>query len=240
MKWTASIFLAVLGSVRSTSSLTNANSLIARTTRKWVEKIVIGKRLCPWAKMVYDEKMKITVLNQFTGQGWASSNSDQVLGLTSEVLKEAQLLAKPQLAGHTTLLVLPNFASSDFELYLDMSSALEELLESEELSNAIQIATFHPLYQFAETQPSDASNYSNRSPYPIIHLLRVNDVSQAIEQYESQKGTKGTDAIWETNIATMESIGYDKLAATLEQIKSEAAAEEREETDNARKPDHCL
>ena len=211
--------------IRSSQSSSShyASRLIELTTRNWIERFVIAQRLCPWAQQVATEDtMRVSVLEQFTQDGWRRSGRESV-DLVCAILHEARSLAAPESKGRTTLVVLPHFAS--FDCYLEVSSAVEETLQAEGVDADIQVATFHPLYQFAGTHRDDAENFSNRSPYPIVHLLRIDDVESAIKTYTKLKGP--TDQIWEANIASMQKAGGGVLASLLEEIKRESAVQHR-------------
>ena len=222
-------WLLLLGGVRSSSSSSSSShrtSLeIAATTRRWVDKVVIGKKLCPWAKQVYDGEglMRMSVLPELTAMDWRSPDINRRARLSSIVLSEARALAQPQLAGHTTLLVLPNYSPEDFESYLELSNGVEELLSRERsssapLSDSIQLATFHPRYQFAGLSKTAPENYTNRAPFPILHLLRVDDVRAASAQYERHKGAGSTDEIWKSNVETMRALGLPQVRRLLRAV----------------------
>jgi hypothetical protein len=111
----------------------------------------------------------------------------------------------------TTLIILPQLG--EYDVFLHFIELLEDLIETEELDEYVQIASFHPNYQFAESDSEDVSNYSNRSPYPTVHLLRVSDVSKAVDQYDGN-----TDEIWQKNIATLNSLGIKNARNMLQSI----------------------
>ncbi len=172
------------------------NLVIAATT-EWLEKIVIGLNLCPFAKAVH-------VKNQIR---YVVSNANNNDALLAELKRELCLLvaADPGQIESTLLIhpdVLTNFV--DYNEFLSVSdSAIEEL----ELDGVIQIASFHPQYQFADTKVDDVTNYTNRSPYPTLHLLREESVTQALEMFPDAAG------IYEKNIATLRKLGKAKLDA---------------------------
>ncbi|CAM9577858.1 unnamed protein product, partial [Heterosigma akashiwo] len=167
--------------------------------QNWIEKIVIGQNLCPWAlpalksgaikiQSIDDRKIKVI--------------RDKVQ------LSIQELAAVPAATQQTRLLAIPN-ALHDFYDYLDFVQGLEAFIEAQELEGVIQVATFHPSYMFDGTDMADVENYTNRSPYPIIHLLREEEVEFAVENYSD------TDKIYERNIATMETIGSKRLEELL-------------------------
>lgn len=182
MRWQLLLAAVMLRAAHST--LAQSRSLYAVATRKWVEGFVVAKKLCPWAAAAAasEETMRVTVLPGAFNTPRAS------LALTSAVLAEAKSLAAPANAGKTTLIVLPHSSlASSFPAYLDAAAAVEALLTSSRLDASIQLATFHPLYQFAGTRPDSPENFTNRSPYPVLHLLRVADVEGAIRTYTRLK-----------------------------------------------------
>ena len=104
----------------------------------------------------------------------------------------------------TTLVAYPH-ALADFEEYLDAADAVREALSKAGADGVLQVATFHPNYQFAGTDPDEVSNYTNRSPMPVIHLLREEDVSRAIEEHPD------ADRVPDDNVARFEALGIDKV-----------------------------
>jgi len=113
-------------------------------------------------------------------------------------------------------MVFPKLSPDNFEGYLIVANAVERRLELERLDKKIQLATFHPLYEFAETGKLAVENYTNRSPFPILHLLRVDDVSEAISQYQEQRGS--TDNIWRENIARLRALGLPAAQKLLQSV----------------------
>ncbi|MGO1767473.1 hypothetical protein CAP48_10180 [Advenella sp. S44] len=171
----------------------NDNSLIENRVRRWIEKAVIGLNLCPFAKSVYmKDQVRITICEAQNTQA-----------LTGALYDELRLLeATPAQQTDTTLLVIPNMFEqfSDFNDYLDIADAV---LDELELVGEIQLASFHPLYQFADTEPDDVDNYTNRAPYPILHLLREDSLDKAAAQYPD------ASVIFERNIAVVRELGHD-------------------------------
>ena len=169
-------------------------------TRHWLEQAVIGLNLCPFAKAVHTR-----------GQiRWVESSATDVQGLMSDLVHELQLLAAadPE-AVDTTLLVHPQVLGDflDYNDFLDLAdAALEEL----GLIGALQIASFHPQYQFEGTEPDDAENLSNRSPHPTLHLLREDSVERAVASFPE------AEMIYERNIQSLRALGaegWERLTA---------------------------
>ena len=169
-------------------------------TRHWLEQAVIGLNLCPFAKAVHTR-----------GQiRWVESSATDVQGLMSDLVHELQLLAAadPE-AVDTTLLVHPQVLGDflDYNDFLDLTdAALEEL----GLDGVLQIASFHPQYQFEGTEPDDAENLSNRSPHPTLHLLREDSVDRAVASFPE------AEMIYERNIQSLRALGaegWERLTA---------------------------
>ena len=162
-------------------------------TRRWLEQAVIGLNLCPFAKAVHSR-----------GQiRWVESTAADVNALMADLVHELQLLAAADpLAIDTTLLVHPQVLGDflDYNDFLDLAdAALEEL----GLIGELQIASFHPQYQFEGTAPDDIENLSNRSPFPTLHLLREDSVERAVEAFPE------AESIYEKNIETLRALGAE-------------------------------
>ena len=174
-------------------------SIIART-RQWIETVVIGMNFCPFAKR---EMRRDTV--RFI----VSPDSDMESVLLQLIDECAHLDADD--GTQTTLLILPD-GFADFEDYLDLAGLAEDLLADRGYEGVYQVASFHPEYCFADTENNDPANYTNRSPYPMLHLLREDSLESAIASYPDP------DAIPENNIAKARALGSDywiKLMADL-------------------------
>ncbi|MCR9289517.1 MAG: DUF1415 domain-containing protein [Bacteroidetes bacterium] len=173
-------------------------------TKRWINKVVIGLNLCPFAKFPFDKNLiKYKVV--------ADKNLEKLM---KEVLIELNhLITTPAEEVETTLVITPNFLAS-FEDYLNALSSLEELLEQLKLNGIIQIASFHPKYQFAGSGIDDVENYTNRSPYPMFHLLREDSLEKAIENYQNP------EEIPEINMEIMRTLGLQKIKAILNDIRT--------------------
>ncbi len=166
--------------------------------RNWIEKAVIGLNLCPFAKAVYVKQQVRIVVSD------ASTESALLEQLGEELLL---LRDTPAEVIDTTLLVHPQVLG-DFLDYNDFLDQADALVESLELDGELQVASFHPHYQFAGTDPDDAGNLTNRAPWPALHLLREASIDRAVAAYPDP------DAIIERNIATVTELGvagYGKL-----------------------------
>lgn len=171
---------------------------VIQTMKKWVESIVVGHNFCPFAKK--------EVLNQ-TIRYQVSDAKDPTRAL-EDCLTEIQFLEKhPET--ETTLLIFPE-GFPDFELYLDMLEMSHILIEKAGYEGIFQIASFHPDYCFADTEPDDAANYTNKAPFPCLHLLREESLSKATEKYPQP------EEIPENNIQLARTLGRQELARQLE------------------------
>jgi len=170
----------------------NPGTIIAET-RHWVEAFVIGLNLCPFARREVDrDRLRILV-----------TEAESALTLVPVLEAELESIRDDEAIG-TTLIVHPN-ALADFGAYLDFLEVADQVLVEKELEGVIQIASFHPDYQFAGTEPDDLSNHTNRSPYPMLHLIREADVEQAASRHPDVEG------IPERNMALMNELGQEKL-----------------------------
>lgn len=167
-------------------------------SRKWLEDVVIAHNFCPFAKR---ELLKDRI------------HFEVIPHKNIEACLEALILACEQLdecsAIETSLLILP-YGFSDFEQYLDLLDYADRLLEAQNYEGIYQVASFHPDYCFDDTSPDDPANYTNRSPYPMIHLLREDSIEAALENISDP------DAIPETNIKTAKRLGIEALKRQLE------------------------
>jgi hypothetical protein len=171
-------------------SLSSDDTVIANT-KAWIEKAVIGLNLCPFAKAVY-------VKDQIR---YVVSHAQDADALLTELHTELQgLHAIDPAQTDTTLLIHPHVLTDflDYNDFLDIAnSAIDEL----DLDGEIQIASFHPNYQFAGTDADDIENYTNRAPYPLLHLLREASIDRAVEAFPE------ADAIYEKNMETLRNLG---------------------------------
>ncbi|MCU7372230.1 DUF1415 domain-containing protein [Paucibacter sp. O1-1] len=166
---------------------------IEADTRVWLEKAVIGLNLCPFAKSVHvNNRLRYVVSGATTPEE-----------LLKELAKELLLLRRSDPDEIETTLVIHPQVLQDFLDFNDFIGAADALVEDLELDGELQIASFHPQYQFDGTAPDDISNYSNRSPYPTLHILRESSIERAVETMTD------TDAIYEANMATLEKLGLD-------------------------------
>ena len=161
-------------------------------TKHWLEAAVIGLNLCPFAKAVHVKNQVRLVVSK-------ARHADDLL---EELDRELDLLvATPASEIDTTLLIHPSL----FEDFLDFNDFLEVaegVVDEHALEGVIQLASFHPLFQFEGTEPDDISNYTNRAPFAILHLLREDSVARAVASFPQ------AEEIFETNIVTLEKLGH--------------------------------
>ena len=166
---------------------------IVAATRHWLSRAVIGLNLCPFARSVY-------VKDQVR---YAVTTATAMPDLLEVVEDELKLLAEADPAQvDTTLIVIPD-ALHDFLEYNDFLFFAERLLGSLRLSGTLQIASFHPQYQFSGTDADDVGNLTNRAPYPTLHLIREASIARAVEAFPNAAD------IYERNQAVMHALGRE-------------------------------
>jgi len=176
-------------------------------TRAWVERAVIGLNLCPFAKA---PQVKGLVR-------YAVSPARDLPGLLTALVEELNRLAEaPSGDIETTLLIHP-WVLNDFADYNDFLELAEAAVEELDLTGVLQVATFHPQYQFADSQPGDIANATNRSPYPTLHLLREESITRAVDAIGDAQDIYGA------NIATLERLGERGWDALQQQCYDDAA-----------------
>jgi hypothetical protein len=173
-------------------------------TRLWVQKLVVGEGLCPFAHPVM-EKLHI--------EESTSLDLEQVTRSFLSLLNEMQLAADDDLP---TALFIVTAALADFDEYLDWLFLCEDLLEQAGLEGDIQLASFHPHYEFEGEDAEAMTNYSNRSPFPMIHFIRENHISEAL------KTVTKPEAIPERNKRHMERLGKEGLLQLMPELADSA------------------
>lgn len=161
----------------------------------WLKNIVVGLNLCPFAKVPYNEKRVRIVADLCQNEELAFERIIGEINLLDE--SEPQKL-------ETTLLIFPNLFE-DFAHYNDFLYTANEFIRLRGWEGVYQIASFHPEYQFSGTDKNDAENYTNRSPYPILHFIREESLTAAIEAYPD------VDGIPDKNIALMNGLSASEL-----------------------------
>lgn len=170
----------------------SAEQVIA-ATRTWLEKAVLGLKLCPFAPEPYlNNRIRYIVSEQRSPEGLLEDLSRELQALQAVDPQECE----------TTLIIHP-WVLKDFGEYNEFLDYCEDVVEHLGLDGEIQVASFHPLYHFAGTRVDDIENYSNRSPYPMLHLLREASVSHAVETFP------GIDDIGPRNVETLRRLGHE-------------------------------
>ena len=167
-------------------------AVIADTTR-WLERAVIGLNLCPFAKAVHVKgQIRYVVSDAMTPEA-----------LANELQRELEFLAEASAESvDTTLLIHPQVLT-DFLDFNDFLEVADGIVDELELDGTLQVASFHPQFQFEGTEPDDITNYTNRSLYPTLHLLREDSVERAVAAFPDEL------AIAEANIGTLEKLGHE-------------------------------
>ncbi len=161
--------------------------------RQWIEKAVIGLNLCPFAKAVY-------VKNQVR---FVVSRAPHLDGLLEDLDRELDFLAEADPGEiDTTLLIHPTLLP-DFLDFNDFMQLAEAAVDEHGLEGVIQIASFHPQFQFEGTEPDDLGNYTNRAPCPTLHLLREASIGRAVAAFPE------AETIYERNIETLQRLGIE-------------------------------
>ena len=166
---------------------------IVADTQRWLERAVIGLNLCPFAKAVHVKQQVRYVVS-------AATDEETLL---ADLLHELRLLADSDADRiETTLLIHPCVLGDflDYNEFLDVADAAVSELD---LDGVLQVASFHPAYQFADSQPDDIENFSNRAPYPTLHLLREESVAKAVAAFPDAAH------IYERNIDTLRKLRHE-------------------------------
>ncbi|MDG6777543.1 DUF1415 domain-containing protein [Thiomicrorhabdus sp. zzn3] len=177
--------------------MTDSASQIEQACRNWLEQVVIGLNLCPFASKPYlDNQVRIVVSDCEDETCLLEQLQTELTWLADHAPKEIE----------TTLIALP-YMLGDFYDYNDFLDLAEGLLETQGWSGHFQLASFHPHYQFAGTQPDDCENLTNRAPYPILHLIREASLEQVLQHYPNP------EQIPERNIETVCGLADTQLRA---------------------------
>jgi len=175
--------------------MTTMTDVVLSRTKQWLEEIVIGLNLCPFASSVFLAKQV----------RFRVSDARDADAVVRDALSEAMLLIEsPADEIATTLLICPN-ALNDFDEYLDSLSMIEALLAEAGADGLLQIASFHPRYRFEGEDEAALSHFTNRSPYPVFHFLRESQVQEAVDSHPD------TASIPNTNIARLNELGAEDV-----------------------------
>ena len=166
-------------------------------TQRWLERAVIGLNLCPFAKAPH-----------IKGQiHYAVCTADEPEALLQQLQAELTALAEADPAQRETTLLMAPGQMADFLAFNDFLDAADAMLEELGLEGVLQVAPFHPRFQFAGTEDDDIGNATNRSPYPTLHLIREESIDRAVEAFPD------AEEIFEGNIAKLEKLGAEGWAA---------------------------
>ena len=169
-------------------------------TRCWVREMVVGLNLCPFAASPMKGDRIRYVLTQ----------AETAEGIYRDLLSEMEtLIGLPLSEVETSIFVVPK-GLEDFDDYLDLLEVAEGVIPEAGLEGVLQLASFHPDYCFEGSDGDDPANYTNRSPYPMFHLIREEPLAQALETYPDP------EAIPERNMALLRSMGLEAVRARLQ------------------------
>lgn len=174
-------------------------------TRTWLTSFVIAHDICPFARHVYDNN----------SIRYRVADSDKLEDCLETLIEECQRLnADPTI--ETTLLVFAQ-ACPKFDDFLDLAAIAEQLLSDQGYEGIYQLASFHPNYCFAGSREDDPANYTNRSPYPMLHIIREASIERALQNYPNP------ESIPERNIELTRKLGLEKMRAQLAACKADQA-----------------
>ena len=175
------------------ASADNYDSQFVQRTKNWVDTVVVGLNLCPFARREIDNKrVHFCVSNADNPQQLLASLHAELVRLEEDASIETTLLIHP----HTL---------QDFSHYNECLDLFDALIAEMQLEGVYQIASFHPQYRFAGSRPEDIENNTNRSPYPMLHLIREQSLERAVANYPDING------ISRRNIDLLRSLGFDRL-----------------------------
>lgn len=180
-----------------TATPDQASEKALRETQAWLERAVIGLNLCPFAKAAHTKRQIHYAISTAIDERELLDDLDRELDA---------LVAAPPEARETTLIVAPH-CLEDFLAFNAFLAQGEKLLPRKQLEGVIQLASFHPRYQFAGSEEHDIANYTNRAPHPTLHLLREASIDRAVQAFPE------AEAIFEANIETMKRLGHEGWAA---------------------------
>ena len=170
-----------------------AHDAVAAAVRQWLESLVIKLNLCPFAgRELLNDRVRFAVTSATSEDELLNALQTELELLSADTSIETTLLIHPQVLG-------------DFAAYNQFLDAADGLLRYLELEGIYQIASFHPDYQFGGTEPNDVENFTNRAPYPLLHILREESLERAIAEYPD------VEKIPERNIKLMNSMGEEQL-----------------------------
>lgn len=177
--------------IDTTTDRSFPEDIVIADTVRWLEKAVIGLNLCPFAKSVHVKGQIHYVVSQATDAEGVAMDLHRELEALAEISPEKR---------DTTLLILPQ-ALQDFLDFNDFLEIADAMVEELDLGGILQVASFHPLFQFEGTDVDDVTNCTNRAPYPTLHLLREDSIDKAVEAFPE------AEMIYERNMKVLEDMG---------------------------------
>ncbi len=172
-------------------------AVVVQDMVRWLERAVIDLNLCPFAKGVHAKGQIHYVVSQ----------ASDARGLLQDLADELEALAEAAPDKRDTTLLMAPRCMPDFLDFNDFLELADELVETLDLAGILQVAAFHPQFQFAGTEPDDVGNCTNRAPYPTLHLLREESIDRAVEAFPE------AEAIFQRNIEVLEQLGSAGWAA---------------------------
>jgi hypothetical protein len=181
-----------------------SNQAVIQQTKNWVEEIVIGLNLCPFASQPFhNDAIEYTVNS--------GDSTEQHLQQLAYCFARLDARSNTKADIETSLLIYPD-AYQTFDSYLDLLDIANQLLKDLHYTGIYQLASFHPDYRFAGSLENDASNFSNRSPHPMLHVIRESSLEKAISSYPN------IEQVPENNIKNLRAIGYQEMQKKLKNI----------------------
>ncbi|WP_286997320.1 MULTISPECIES: DUF1415 domain-containing protein [Comamonas] len=177
----------------TTTELSYPEDIVIADTVCWLEKAVIGLNLCPFAKSVHVKGQIHYVVSQATDAEGVAIDLHRELEALAEISPEKR---------DTTLLILPH-ALQDFLDFNDFTELADDLVEELDLGGILQVASFHPMFQFEGTDVDDVTNCTNRAPYPTLHLIREDSIDKAVEAFPE------AEMIYERNMQVLQDMGIE-------------------------------
>lgn len=181
---------------------------VIQQTQHWINEVVVGLNLCPFAASTIQQNSIEYIVAQEINNTGIEQHMQQIADCLNQLDKTAST---------ETSLIIYQSGYEDFDDYLDMYYLANQLIEDLNYSGIYQIASFHPEYRFEGSMPNDAANFSNRSPYPMLHILREHSIEKAIENFPD------IESVPENNIKNLQQIGYDEMFRKLKKSMSKKA-----------------
>lgn len=183
--------------------MSSADDCIIRSTENWIREVVIGLRLCPFAARASDENtISFIIVEGDDTEAHLHRLAHHLTELDSDESIE------------TSLLLFPD-SYEQFDHYLELLHLSDMLIDELGYRGHYQLASFHPAYIFDGQDKDDASNYTNRSPYPMLHILREASIEQAVVNYPN------IDAVPDENIRKLRKLGSDSMQAYLDRCRQD-------------------